>query len=83
MFACVSIPNFMFTSRVRDVHYLLCMMFIGVRVIELCRHFGVRGSFLVLCFPLYVCACVAVGTDISPATHASHQFPYAQSFVST
>ncbi len=37
--------SFMFISRVRDVHYLLCMMFIGVRVIELCRHFGVRGSF--------------------------------------
>ncbi len=45
MFVCVSIANFMFFSRVRDVHYLLCMMFIGVRVIELCRHFDVRGSF--------------------------------------
>ncbi len=45
MFVCVSIPKFMFISRVCGVHYLLCMMFIGVRVIELCRHFGVHGSF--------------------------------------
>ncbi len=45
MFVCVSILNFMFISRVCDVHYLLCVMFTGVRVIELCRHFGVRGSF--------------------------------------
>ncbi len=46
MFVCVSIPNFMFISRVHDVHYLLCMMFIGVRVIELCRHFSVRARFM-------------------------------------
>ncbi len=71
IFLCVHV-GIVYVLCVNWNNLMLCVILCIIVCVSLCvRYFG---AFDVA---LYMCTCVAVGTFISPATHASVQFSHA------